>query len=48
MAFDDALAVRNSDLYEYKRTAKPLLTLIYQLIERAEEDEEPSENEGTA
>jgi hypothetical protein len=25
-----------------------LLTLIYQLIERAEEDEERSENEGTA
>lgn len=48
MAFADALAVRNSDLYEYKNTAKPLLTLIYQLIERAEEDEEPSENEGTA
>jgi len=48
MAFADALAVRNSDLYEYKNTAKPLLTLIYQLIERAEEDEEPTENEGTA
>jgi hypothetical protein len=48
MSFEDAMAVRSSDVYEYKGLAKPLLTLMYQLIERAEEDEEPSEHEGTA
>ena len=49
MAFPEEMAVASSDVYEHTGIAKPLLTLINRLIERADEDKgrKPGPNEGT-
>ncbi|GEM_PF-4159913 len=46
MAWMEYMAVRNSTVYENKGLAKSLLSLIAMLIERAEEERQPTENEG--
>lgn len=46
MSWTEYMLVRESTVYENKGIAKSLLSLIATLIERAQEKEEPTENEG--